>query len=913
MRSFSKKLAFVLAAAMTLTALAPAAKAKAADDFTLNRTSATLYANEGVNDKGKVEGLTGNVQKYDFNLKNKPADWKDYKYVWASSDVKVVTVDKVGLATAVGVGKADVTCTVLDKDGKTAATLKATVEVKANANDVEITNADKYEGTTVEAGDVVDLNRAMYDENGNKTSKRGTFVTDYTRWIAKPSTGVTINQATGEFTFTEEAVAGDYTLYCETYQSKTYDQATAVSDLVTVTFVVDNTFDVQQNNATQYTLKFAAPVKALATSDVTMVKRLALATGNYDYPQAVKSVKLADDGMSATVTLFGTLVNNGKYIISVKGYEDLEFTASLGHPTSMTIAAKDALDGVVLTTGKPTEILVKFYDENGVEVTPDSPTVIFRLETRATDGSYYLAGKNLTIKKEGVEAVVIAEYQGRIENGKRVGQLDTKASFFAVAQAPVVVKDIAGKTLTDWNNPSMTMRLNSGSKKLQVKLTMTDGTTTDGLSYNGVTKDGKYQVTFTALDPSYAVISTTGDVTAFKTGTARFYVNLNEKGTNGLFNAANAYPIAVVEVKIDAKETFAYTTLDNTSLTLGTSPADASFHTGKVTLAGVDSYGAAWPITSGVTVKCTTDGFKAQDFDAAFNVTYANDKADINVDAAKILAELTKNNAAPADGEAAMLFFSATYNNYTVEFSVMIQVPGATDGNYIQIVTSGDNIDALRINEKNKEAAKTVSFEVFEMNNAVKVGKLNFTEYNADASAVTEGTYCYKVTKDGKDVAADYVKFVDNKVTVTLSGKDKNGNVSYDGVGAGTYEFALYRCYDSGKNAVLVQEYSSIVNVYVSDAGSYYVAGDLVSNKVANADDDMAILKCFNINDRNNKPVIKDGKKNAEAKFDSFVVTKTAVADAGYVYVEKITFFESVGDANVPYVVNVDTVLQIGK
>ncbi len=646
-----------------------------------------------------------------------------------------------------------------------------------------------------------------------------------------------------------------------------------------------------------------------------MVKRLELATGNYDYPQAVKTVALAADGLSAEVTLFAGLTHNSKYIISVNGFEDLPFTASLGNPTRIEISAKDALGGEVLTTNKPAEILVTYFDEKGVEVTPANPTVIFRLETRSTDGSFYLAGKNLTIKKEGVAATVIAEYQGRIENGKRVGQLDTQRTFVAVAQAPVVVKSLAGKTLTDWNNPSMTMRLafdENGkpiTKKLWVKFSKTDNTTTDALSAGSPydTFDN-YKVSFTALDPSIAVISNTGEVTAFKTGTASFYVNLAEKQSNGTYGTAN--PVAVVDVTVQAKEVFAYTTINNNgSITVGT---DDEFHTGSFELSGVDSYGQAWPITSGVTLKCTTDGYGEQDFANAVKVSgYANNKANISVDAAAILDVLTEKKVAPNAGEAAILFFTATYEKYVVDFSVMIQVPGAADGNYIQVVASTDNIDALRIDEWQKDGKKEISFEVFEMNNGVKVGKLAFEKYPSSASAVSEGTYCYKVTKDGQDITTSPVG---NKVTVALSSSETDANgvsvVKY--LGAGTYEFALFQCYGTGENAVLVQEYSNVVNVYVSDAGSYYVAGDLVNNKVASATDE-AILACFNINDRSNKPVLKNGVKNTECKYDLFKVTKTAVAEAGYVYVEKITFYESVGDVYVPYVVNVDTVLQIGQ
>ena len=54
MRNFSKKLAFVLAAAMVVTAFAPAAQAKAADEMAINggKSAKVLYVNEGLNHKG---------------------------------------------------------------------------------------------------------------------------------------------------------------------------------------------------------------------------------------------------------------------------------------------------------------------------------------------------------------------------------------------------------------------------------------------------------------------------------------------------------------------------------------------------------------------------------------------------------------------------------------------------------------------------------------------------------------------------------------------------------------------------------------------------------------------------------------------------------------------------------------------
>ena len=146
MRSFSKKLAFVLAAAMVVTSFAPAAKAEAAKEMAINKSSQILYVNEGINHKGGEVAAAGkgNVSVYDFSVKNKPADWKDtLSFKWTTSDDEIVTVKAGGVATAVGVGKATITCKVTDKATKeTVATLKTkvTVKVPAGVQTAYITN-----------------------------------------------------------------------------------------------------------------------------------------------------------------------------------------------------------------------------------------------------------------------------------------------------------------------------------------------------------------------------------------------------------------------------------------------------------------------------------------------------------------------------------------------------------------------------------------------------------------------------------------------------------------------------------------------------------------------------------------------------------------------------------------------------
>ena len=300
MRSFSKKLAFVLAAAMVVTSFAPAAKAEAAKEMAINKSSQILYVNEGINHKGAdgVAAGKGNVSVYDFSVKNKPADWKDtLSFKWTTSDDEVVAVKAGGVATAVGVGKATITCKVTDKATKeTVATLKTKVTVKANAADVEITNADDVAGLAYEVGATVDLNRAMYDEDGNKTTKRGKLVTDYTRWIAEPSTGVTIDQKTGKFTFAE---AGDYTLYCETYQSSKYTKTTATSDKVKVT-IADSSVELKQTVSNVFEITFGKATD-LGLTGLTVEHVIKGVDAVSKDECLVKKVTMSEDKKTATV------------------------------------------------------------------------------------------------------------------------------------------------------------------------------------------------------------------------------------------------------------------------------------------------------------------------------------------------------------------------------------------------------------------------------------------------------------------------------------------------------------------------------------------------------------------------------------------------------------------------------------
>lgn len=852
MRSFSKKLAFVLAAAMVVTVVTPAAQAKAADDFTLNRTEATLYVNKGVNDHGKVEGGYGNVQMYDFNLKNKPSNWKDYGYTWTSSNEKVAKVVTGGITTAVGVGTATISCVITDKaTGEIATTLKAKVTVRANAKEVIAYGANdvNYEGTIVEVGDVVDLNRTLVDENGNKSNTRGKYVTDYTMWVAEPNTGVEINQSNGQYTFTDKAVAGDYKLYCYTYQSGKYSQPTATSEPITVT-LSDASFEVKQDTLNKFTLNFGAPVKSLTTANVEVIRLLEAGSYVYEYPQAVKSVKLADNGLSATVEMFANLQNNVNYAIKVTGFDDYTLTASAGAPVSMVISAnKDAVSPFV-TAGTEAQLYYKLYDVNNVDVTTGTETVLFNAESYSTDGSYYVAGDKIWFKDPGASTTVVAEYQsGRFENGVQIGNITAKFDFHSVSAAPVTLKGVADATVNGWGNgKSLSVPMGTTNAKLEVKVATSKGGDPELIDANdkALTSMSNASITFEETTPDVLAINKANmNLVLFKQGTATVIVNLKTMNSD---NQPVYTPVGVVTITVTAPRALSTVTVDKPLATVGTAAGYTEEH---ITLTAKDQYGADVDIVN-VAITGANDTANG----ALAGVTWTAGK-DITLN-----GEILKNSI-PANSNAIQLTFRAKVNwNKEVTFAVLVKNqtnnPKA-DYNSIEI-TEGKFGDVARtINDK---GAKSVTFKVFQMNNGIKIGQRTLDKYPANVQTdAVEGNYYFKVIKNGEDITSDALVQVVSGSAVkinfsTTETKDiQNGPVTgsavtYGKAGAGNYVFTLYQCIVSGGRKVLVQQQSA-TGTATCNTGSYSQAVKTKDSVSVVTPEE--VRKCFDIKNIKNE------------------------------------------------------------
>lgn len=959
MRSFSKKLAFALAAAMVVTVVTPAAQAKAADDFTLNRTEQTLYVNKGVNDKGVVGGgLYGNVQTYDFNLKNKPSDWKDYGYKWTSSDAKVATVASGGITTAVGVGTATISCVITDKaTGEIATTLKAKVTVKANAKEVIISNAAQYDDQTVEVGDVVDLNRTLVDENGKKSSSKGKYVTDLTKWVAEPSKGVEINQSNGQYTFTEEAVAGDYKLYCYTYQSSKYTNRTAESEPVTVTLQKEKTFEVKQTSLKALTVNFGSKVKELGLNDVQIIRLYGNDT-TYQLPQVVKQVDLAADGLSASVQVFTPFENDVNYIVKVTGYEDYAMRASAGTPVRMTISAdKNTLSPFVTVGSDGGQIHFHLYDKNDVDVTSEDEreTVIFDTKDYSADGSYYVSGNRIYFMRADVSARVKAVYHsGDFKDGNEVGNLEAEFDFVGQNVPQILVKDFEAtlsSTYGDYNK-ALSVPIGDGDGTHNLMLNVKAHLFNDA-SWAGK-KDvfadeffgEKYPGASIRLEEATPDVLTIYDghyLRLHKEGKANILVNQITRDSN---NEEIKTPVYVIPVTVTAARNLTTLSVDNPQVVVGIVEGRPDLSKAVLKFTAKDQYGAD---IDPVQVKVNGLTKQAEELRAGVEVNLGDKTITLNGD---ILGSAIADGMNMGTLNYKIQMNSNYWQNKEINLVVMLRKPiKDAEGNlknpsYEIKITNGSlngNIARTKNPTGNPgaSAAKTATFTAYKMSNGIRYEELPVSPYPKDGKLV-EGQYYYKVTKNGNDITneglfwnatEDTKKAVVSVYAVSgsaVAGQEVGGTirfsclanidtnnsfvapvgtvtgsafkvVSYDGSGAGNYQVTLYQgVKQSGTNTIVPVQKHFVAGTTTFDAGSYSAAKRISETIDKTAVTPENIRACFEIK-------TTQSWENAGAPYSvDFVDTDD------YVYVRKITFYDKLGntDEYAPYEVQIGTSLR---
>ncbi len=382
-KNFFKKLSFVMALAMIISVIAPAAGALAATGLRLNATSKTL--------------MLGENNTYNFNALGKTAGATEK---WTTSNAKIAAVNaKNGVVTAKAVGKATITATVTNAKKTVTKKLTAKVTVGDSIKSLSVVApANAADLAKLEVGTDYDFNRTFETMGGSKTKTSNItiwFVNDAPATLAKAgeADGATIDTA-GVF---KAENAGEYTITARAFRYKAQYEAWVkagsnaddtkyikASDSVKVT-VLNDIKEVKQTTTNKFTVEFVGAVKAEdLTVDKASVAQVVNGKDMTTGAERIKSITLDSTGTVATVELYadfiakstykfvygdmtGTFIAASKDLAEVKGiiFDDLtvNVTTNTGKDVLDIIYAVNA-DGVKILTGSEIASYLSFEVAN---------------------------------------------------------------------------------------------------------------------------------------------------------------------------------------------------------------------------------------------------------------------------------------------------------------------------------------------------------------------------------------------------------------------------------------------------------------------------------------------------------------------------------------------------------------------
>ncbi len=773
-KSFFKKLSFVLALAMIVSTIAPAAGVFAASKPALNSTKKYLYLGEN----GK--------NAFDFNIKKAV---KGSSYKWTSSNAKVAKVNsKTGLTTAVGTGTAKVTVKITKKGAK-AVSLKASVIVKDNIKTIAIANKpDK----AITVGTDYALNTTVKTQSGASSSKTAKVV------YVVDSDKATVTDK-GVFNAKE---VGTYKVAVVAFQSNAkYLEWAALKDLastknvkaydVATIKVVNSMTSVKQKNATKAELVFAA---AATKEDVKKDLNISALSGTTKVKQTIKDVTMSTDGKTATVEIYGTFASSVVYTFDYPDMATVQFTgatANLADVVDMQITTstivinkfdvddanvniallnKDGVDIGSIDTNLRARITAESKSDKAVNFMPTSNPGIYRL-------TFYYAGDTATVTatfhtndwKDGVEKGAItrtAVITGVNETVNPVNSI-VKWSLNGSDSKPNI-------NFTDVNQNIAV----DDDYFLYVKAAKQDGTSfVDNLSASADKKGWKFETS----DKSILLLNETtvnqvAHVYAVKQGVANVVVKYCEDTSvaNPVWTVVGAIPVTV-----GAKRSLANVTLGTYAVTL----SNKAVTTKKISIDAVDQFGSSMISKADVTAKEKND---------KFSVSVAGDKKSLTF------------NVANLDAGTYFVDVKATVGSTTLTrtITVTVQVPtaGQTVPTRYAIVTSDDTFDAKVAADKTS-VVNTIQV-VGVASNGVVMSNIaaNATGFDIEVTDPDNKTYTmtgvnadYKLVSGAGNLDGDTTNFADFLVA-SVSGSSKFVQAK-----TGNYMIHLYVTVDGTK------------------------------------------------------------------------------------------------------------------
>lgn len=537
MKNFFKKLAFVLALAMVVTAIAPAAQASAAAQPTLNATSKKIY----------IDGdYTG---KYSDTFTLKVWNKGDYRVTFASSDTKIATVTKwYGVVTAKAVGTATITATVSNKTtGKVVKTLSSKVYVKKNADSVAFGSLAKFDQPLV-VGDKVKINVAR--KAGTVTAWKQadkTQITDYTLWTSSNPEVATVDK----WGTVKAIAAGETTISAVAMQTEG-KVATTAPATVKVTVVGKGITDVAQTkeNVVKVTFGTAQDTEKVTKDTLTITPANASVVN-----PTIKSVTWNSEKTVATVESYINFEDKAVYTVAVKDTDNQkEFVASVGDVASITITGPSKV-----VVNEENEIKYTLKDANGIEVSKGSNA---RVEFEIVDNEMYgyLGYDDIIVTEKGKTVVVKATYYTGeyTEEGNEISFTSNAFSVVGVDLTDLALDTskftVSTANTIDWDNFTQNLQVELDNYNYKLHVFAKDGS---GNKYN--TNDGSSSFTFESLDETKLMVKADGTIDPIAKGIA--YIKVTVVDIEKSFT---------VKVTVNSKSEIKTFTFDNHSKTIST-------------------------------------------------------------------------------------------------------------------------------------------------------------------------------------------------------------------------------------------------------------------------------------------------------------------------------------------------------
>jgi len=517
-KNFFKKLSFVMALAMIVSIVAPAASAFAATTPSLYTTIKYLY----LNDEG-----SNKINEYDFNIKNKVTG---STYKWTSSNEAVATVDaKTGEVVGLTVGKTTITCVVTLPTKKTK-TLTATVKVRDNIETLAVSNAPT-EAIAVDSE--YNLNRSFTTFN-NSTTKTSSI----TRWVVE-GTDATIEADSGIFKATK---AGTYKVTAYAFQSAArYDAwkadatANAAYVLASATAeikVVVGITAVKVVTPKQLEITFNSDVKDIVNdkTDITVDLKL---DGTYTAMVPVASFdSISADGKTVKFSVYDNLTNDKTYVVKAGG-ASIEKLVQIGTPVSISMENQTAPAGTAYT------VKYELLDQYGVNVASlynasvvKSSTVAF---TNATTGTFTLLNGQVAFVSYSYS---IINADGTINTISTGTKTITGAASTATSSFEWNIFTSAANAATAFATAKKTIKVGETGQYLNARVLMSDAS----YNYSGYT--------FESLNQGILMIDkNTSLLTALTAGSALVKVLDSNSNVVGYFNVSVTAASAVASAK----------------------------------------------------------------------------------------------------------------------------------------------------------------------------------------------------------------------------------------------------------------------------------------------------------------------------------------------------------------------------